>query len=351
MSKKTNIISAIALTLTFVGISANSYANLVLAQDKPQLQELANNAITKVVIPNIKIWHKTSGEFYNSSKTFCKNPSEKSLTKLQNSFKNLYTTWNHVLPFDFGPIRDNLFFPKIHFVESYRQRGRDYTMGIKRHFNSRQQDDVVLDDDYFKNLKFTLVGMPAIEIILYEQTEKSPLEKFTENPRRCELLTGLSKQNFVVATYVLDGWEDGSSEGYKYQFFNNKIPSGETAATALIFAMQNYLRYVTQRKLNRKLDEGLADMRAKNLLTGLEAIDNAFTANQNSPSLQTLLKDKGKKAVSQRFLAGVEQAKKDVKTLDREKIATSYTVLIKMFEAEIPQALGVNLGMNFVDGD
>jgi len=346
---KSFFISSLASALIFVSFSASS-SKIVLAQDKPRLKEMVNNTVTQVIIPNIQDWNKASASFYQSSQSFCKSPDEKSLMVLQGSFNQLYTKWNRVLPFDFGPIRDNLFSPKVHFVDSFRQRGRYYNEAINRHFNQRLSDEVVLDDDYFKKLKFTLVGMPAIEILLYKQ-EVNNLDVFKNNPRKCLLLTGLARQNLAASDYVISGWQDDSSTGYKTLFFNNKLPEGESSATKLVFSMQDYLRFIKQRLLSRTFNPLISNMGEQNLLTGLEAIADAFTANKTMPSLQSMLKEKGEEEVSKRFIAEIELAKKNIKAKDREAINVNYDTLIKMLGAEIPQSLGVNLGMNFIDGD
>lgn len=319
------------------------------------LQKVVNYTLDSVVIESARQWQKSASQFQLESRQFCNQPSETKLVALQQSYRQLTLSWNQTLPFDFGPLRDNLFFPKVHFVDSMRQRGKDYSASIKAHFEKRLADTQTLDAQYFNKLKFTLVGMPALEILLYPESKQSLQDFFKnyENPRQCQLLTGLAKHHKEVSDYVVEGWDKASAGdlSWRQKFKTNQLDDGEKSLTKLIFAMQDYLRYVRQRQLNTSLDYARSNLGLEALHSGLHSLERAFTANDSGYGLADYLQKSDQQGVAKEFLAAINRAKQAVKTDNSPVIKTEYSALIKMLEGEIPKALGVNLGMNFVDGD
>lgn len=316
------------------------------------LQKVVNHTTDVVIIDNLQHWQEQAVQLSMQSQKFCQSVSQPGLEQLQSSYKGVSTSWNQSLMFDFGPLRDNLFFPKVHFIESTRQRGKDYTKSIQSNFKKRMSDDKPLDESYFKKLKFTLVGMPALEILLFEKDNTKLLQEY-QQPRKCQLLTGLAKLNADNATYVVDTWQKPSKDkaSYRQLFIANKLADGEKSLTKLIFAMQDYLRYIKQRKLEGKLDAKLSGMSYENLTTGLKAVKDTFTAKNSGYGIADYLIKAGKADVVSRFDGEMLKAMQAVQQQDISAMKQHYSALTKMFERDIPLALGVNLGMNFVDGD
>lgn len=315
-------------------------------------QKIVNHTVDSVVIPNLDNWQSDAQTLANSSRLFCQNKSADGLLELQQTYKHLSASWNQSIMFDFGPLRDNLFFPKIHFIESMRQRGKDYSNPIHLHFNKRLQDDKVLNTNYFNKLKFTLVGMPAIEVLLFAENNDVLLKSYG-NPRKCQLLMGMTNLNADNANYVLQGWRQKSknSPSYRQLFFTNKLPDGERSLTKIIFALQDYLRYIKQRKLEGKLDAKLSGMSYQNLDFGLEAIHDTLSARETGYGLYDYLQKAGKSTVVVEFESHLKGARTALQKQDLTDLKEHYSAMIKMLEQQIPNALGVNLGMNFVDGD
>lgn len=323
------------------------------------LQKVVARSAEVVIIPSIQAWKEASNHFYESSQQFCKVPNSAKLIGLQNEWKQLSLQWNQVIMFDFGPLRDNLFLAKVNFVESMRQRGKNYSNTVRSRLKQRLNDTKTLDKAYFENLNFNLVGMTALELMIFsdfssKQTDpRSILKNYRNQPRSCQLLIGMSGLNNDIAGYVLNGWQKKHQGGVAYRdlFAYNQLVNGEKPLTKLVFAMQDYLRYIKQRKLSGHLDATLSGMTYVNMLEGIETIENLFTANGDSLSLQKYLEALDKQKVSVDFLNNLNTAKKQAKDQNREAMKLTYSRLIKMLEKDIPQGLGVDFGMNFTDGD
>lgn len=333
--------------------NSEAVASTAITVSEQGLQDVVNATVDQVILPDLKLWQQQSQQFYEASQNFCKAPNQASFQLLKNRYEELSYAWNRSIVFDFGPLRDNLFFPKIHFIESSRQRGTDYSNSIKTHIKQRLSDEIALDEAYFEKLKFTLVGMPALEVLLYEQTAEESVVSF-QQARKCQLLTGTAKLNAAAADYVVEGWEtprEGVTLSYREQFISNQLPDGEKSLTKLIFGMQDYLRYIKQRKLNTKTDSALSGLSYHNLRAGLNATEAAFTINHSGYSVYDYLIKADEASVANTFVAEIKAALGAIEQQNIEEIKAHYSVLIKLLEKEVPEALGVNLGLNFVDGD
>jgi predicted lipoprotein len=323
------------------------------------LQQVVTHSADVVIIPSIQAWKNASNQFYEASQNFCKTPNSTKLIGLQKDWKQLSLQWNQVIMYDFGPLRDNLFSAKVNFVESMRQRGKNYASTVRSRLKQRLNDTKKLDKAYFQNLNFNLVGMTALELMVFsdfssKRTDpRSILNNYRKHPRSCQLLIGMSRLNNDIAAYVLNGWQKKHQGGGAYRdlFARNQLVNGEKSLTKLVFAMQDYFRYIKQRKLTGRLDATLSGMTYTNMSAGIDGMSDLFNAKGDSLSLQNYLLAAGKKKVVDDFVTALNTAKLQAKLAERESMSVSYSKLTKMLEKDIPLALGVDFGMNFTDGD
>jgi len=335
------------------------------------LQQIVSHTADIVIIPNIKSWQQSSKVFHGSVQQFCQAPNTPKLKQLQADWKQLSLKWNQTIMFDFGPLRDNLFSAKVNFVEPMRQRGKNYDSTVRSRLNQRLNDTKKLDRAYFAKLNFNLVGISALEQMVFSDfitkktDSKAIVTNYRNNTRSCALLIGISELNLDNANYVMTGWQKSPSantiskksgdmpagSSYRDLFASGRLMNGEKSLTKLVFSMQDYLRYIKQRKLDGRLDAIYSGMTFKNMEAGLEAIESVFTAKETALSLQKYLQVSGKQKVADAFLNTLNIAKKQAQAKDREAMKPTYSKLIKMLEKDIPKGLGVDFGMNFTDGD
>jgi len=129
------------------------------------------------------------------------------------------------------------------------------------------------------------------------------------------------------------------------------LEDGEPAINRLLLAMQDYLRYIWHRKLKKTMLEAPSGMDYKNLQTGLETVAKVFYANGSTHSLANYLQASNNQALVDKFKARYAIAHATIQQKDLNNLKKDYKALIEMFEKEIPKALGVDLGINFADGD
>ncbi len=324
------------------------------------LQKVVAYSADEVIIPSIKSWQQSATKFNILTRQFCRLPDGAKLKRLQLQYQDLSLQWSKALVFDFGPQRDNLFSAKINFIESMRQRGKDYSNTVRTRLQQRLRDKTKLDSAFFAGLNFNLVGMSALELMIFtdftsrKTTSRSIVNNYRKNPRSCELLIGMSALNADTADYVVDGWLKkfrGQNKPYRDLFVENKLINGEQSLTKLVFSLQDYFRYIKQRKLDGKLDASLSGMTYINMIEGLDTVKNLFTVNNGKFSLQKYLQASGKSKTASKFLAIIEKAKVQARQKNRKNMSVSYAKLIKVLEKDIPNGLGINFGINFTDGD
>ncbi|KUJ72563.1 imelysin family protein [Thiomicrospira sp. WB1] len=313
--------------------------------------DLAVHALKTVTLPTLERWQAATQALTDASRQQCQRPTP-DVSTLQAAFEVLYPAWYRAMLYDFGPLRDNLFFPRIHFVDSMRQRGKDYHDTIVTTFETALNGSMPLNEAYFDQLKFTQVGLPAIEVMLYEPRFVSAL---ATQPRACQLLVGLTQHQRRLADSILTQWQssegNASQSNYLQQLVENQLPDGETAVGKLLFSLQDYLRYLNQRQINGHLDATLSDLTRANLLAGLNEVETLLTAGDSGAGLIDYARKAGHTELAQTLMQTLDQARQATEALDREAMRSSYYTLMKQLERPLPEAMGVNLGMNFTDGD
>jgi len=153
------------------------------------LQKVVAYSADEVIIPSIKSWQQSATKFNILTRQFCRLPDGAKLKRLQLQYQDLSLQWSKALVFDFGPQRDNLFSAKINFIESMRQRGKDYSNTVRTRLQQRLRDKTQLDSAFFAGLNFNLVGMSALELMIFtdftsrKTTSRSIVNNYRKNPR------------------------------------------------------------------------------------------------------------------------------------------------------------------------
>jgi predicted lipoprotein len=320
-----------------------------VALDEQGRHALSVFTVKTVTLPTLQHWQAQTRQFAISAQQQCQ-AGKPDIASLQTRLAKLYPAWYRAMLYDFGPLRDNLFFPRIHFVDSMRQRGKNYHDTIAETFDQALQGDRPLNKAYFDGLKFTQVGLPAIEVLLHDPVYSQTLHQTT---RACDLLIGLSGQQQTLADTVLAMWQKGTPDtpAYLTKLTQNQLADGETATGKLLFSLQDYLRYLNQRQLNGHLDAQLSNLTRANLIAGLNEVEKLLTASHAKASFIAYLQKAGHDDLAQRLLTTLQQARTTTQTLNVAKMRPHYYQLLQLLERPLPEALDVNLGMNFTDGD
>ncbi|MEM6930383.1 MAG: imelysin family protein, partial [Myxococcota bacterium] len=221
-------------------------------------------------------------------------------------------------------------------------------------------DDAPLDTAFFEGLTFTKVGLLALEVLVFESSvEGHPtstadiVDDFVVAPRKCEYLQGVANQLVTTAQEVDDGWriDDGTGVPFRDQMLEEALPDGTEPIVALILALFDHLEYTKTRKLEGILDAQLSGQFYPHQSTMLASYERFLDQDSGTAGLIDLMEERGFVAEADEVRANLESAQAAAAAASREDLATAIGLLEGNLKREIPDSLGVLLGINFADGD
>jgi len=337
------------------------------ANDLPQPGSAASlnialkNTIDDIIIPAITGFKTEATSLQDTAATFCGAASPANLSALQAQWRQLSLQWNRIVIYNFGPLNDNLIFPKINFIESMRQNGTDYTNTVRGELAARLGDTTTLDPTYFDSLSFTKTGMLALEVLIFEDSNGTHstdpadvLANYQSNSRKCEYLLGMSRLLVRHADYVEHGWDTeylNTGKPFRDILLDGELEDGSEPVPALITAIQQHLDYVKKRKLEGILDAQIADYFYPRLLATLDAIETLLDGIDDHYSFFDHMNSSGYQDAVDTVRAGIAGARQFATNQDRSNLAAAVGSMDGNFKREIPDSLNVTLGINFSDGD
>ena len=327
--------------------------------------DLAIEQLTDETIIGAVVRMATEVEDLNSQvSNFCSGPNTAGLAQVREQWQTVSSAWHQVLPYNFGPLNDDLIFPAYQFIDSYRPRGRDYTATVRAEIDTLLSSDDALSTEYFSNRSFNRVGLLALELTLFERAsdqstnDDDVLEEFNELPRKCAILSGLGGALEARTDAIRDDWTvtyQDTSKTYREQFLSGELDDGSTPLVTLLTSVQSYLDYLQQRDAVSNVAQVAASdhfdswalMEAS--IDSIEALLSGTTEEQ--VSLFDLMISGGNSAAVSTVQANLQQARNAISNRDAVSFNAIAATLDGNFKREIPDSLDVSLGINFSDGD
>ncbi len=326
-------------------------------------QEVMRNTVDNSIVPDVQAFLAASEDFEAGVDGFCDGPDEAGLAALQDEWRGLSSAWSAAAPYNLGPLDDDLITPRILFIESMRQRGDDYTDTVREAWAEAAASEVALDEAYFDGLLFTEVGMLSLEVLVFEDSREGystapadVLGDFEAEPRKCEYLRGMAARLTRDAGQVEYGWTTSFGDAaspFRDQMLEPLLSSGEEPIGALLIALYEHLDYIKVRKLEGILDAQLSGHTYANISATLEAYEALLTQPEPEDAIGILdfMAIRGHEAEVELVLGNLDAAKQAATDEDRDALAAALGLLEGNFKREIPDSLGVQLGLTFTDGD
>ncbi|MGH1345066.1 MAG: imelysin family protein [Nannocystales bacterium] len=332
------------------------------ASTLPTGAEIMRDTVQTTIVPDITAFDTAAQDMRTDVDAFCSAPSSDSLAELQARWRSLSEAWNAVAPYNFGPLDDDVITPKIIFIESMRQRGTDYTQTVRDGILRGIEGTDALDVDYFGRQTFDEVGMLALEVLVFEDSREGNsadpadvLADFEASPRKCDALKGLSELLAGCAATVRSGWTESFADGgepFAETMAGPELADGTEPVAALLIVLQEHLDYIKVRKLEGILDAELSGHFYPNVLATLEAMEELLAQpSDESFGLLERMEATGNADEVATVLANFEAARQAATDMDREALTAAVGLLDGNLKREIPDALGVELGLTFTDGD
>ena len=328
----------------------------------PTGPEIMRDAVEHTIVPDIVAFDEEAQEMLADVETFCASPSAAGLETLQMRWRALSEAWNAVAGYDFGPLDDDVITPRIIYIESMRQRGTDYTQTVRDAIAAGIASTESLDAAFFEAKTFDEVGMLALEVLVFEDSREGystaaadVLADFEAEPRKCAYLQGMAGRLASDADTVEQGWTQGFGSGgepFGETMAGDMLEDGTEPVAALLIALQQHIDYIQTRKLQGILDAQLSGNFYPNVLAFLEAFDELFTQpDEDSYGFFDRMEATGNGAEVELVRTNLEAAKAAARSEDREALEAAMGLLDGNLKREIPDALGVVLGLTFTDGD
>lgn len=357
---KQRIIIALGISLLLMGCGGGKTIDS-FAGNNADLTLALKETVNKTIIPTVEGFLQSSQQFKQKTTDFCGAPSKPKLTELQDGWKSLSLQWYKLAIYNFGPVNDDVIFPKINYIDSLRQRGTDYTGTIRTEITNDMNSAVSLNEAYFSGKDFNRVGLLALELLAFETADNAHLtddqsivDEFIATPRKCELLKGLSALNVSHARYIRDGWKTehlSTGKSYKSLFLNNQFDNGDKSIPVLIVSIQSHLDYLSRRNV--------ATIGAKTAGYGFENIQASINeiklvlkgASGSQESFFGVMKTFGAQNSVDIVEDNIAAIEAKIQSRNVAELNASMGLLDGNFKREIPQGIGVVLGINFTDGD
>lgn len=337
-----------------------SRPNDVATLTQGSLDLAIEQVIDNTVIPAVSTFASTTMTFNSQLADFCTAPDASSLEATRSAWKTLANHWYQVLPFNFGPVNDDLVFPAYLYIDSYRLRGTDYSETVRTEIDNLLAGDDELDSNYFAGKTFQYVGLLALEITLFETAASQSTDsdavvaEFVAQPRKCEIASGLAGLMQQKADYVKDGWlvaYTGSSQPYRSLFLAGETDDGSTPMVTLITVAQEYLDYLNQRNTVSNVAK-LSSNAWVEVSRSLDVIEDLLEGTDSSTvTLFGLMASSGNSSAVDTVRSNIALAREAISDQDAVTFNSAAATLDGNFKREIPDSLDVSLGINFTDGD
>ncbi len=322
-----------------------------------------NTALTRIVdetvIPNTETFAVETDALVSATVSFCEDPDIEGLEQAQTAWQQSSASWYRVLPFLFGPPDDNLLTPGYLYIDSLRQRGNDYTSTVRTEINESASGSETLNDAHFDGLSFTKVGLLALEVALFEDASESTTDSdilagFISEPRRCDVLEGLARLQASYANDFYQGWisdYQNSGEAYRERFLRGATDDGSAPLTLLLTSAQEHLNYLKQRTV-ADLAGQISGTSWVLMQATMEATEAVVEGDQGSVvTLASLMLAAQEESALLSVRDNFERAFEAIGDQSNLDFYTAAGLLDGNFKREIPDALAVELGINFSDGD
>lgn len=332
---------------------------VVISQDNLNvaLEEAVNYSII-IAVQNFKI---ESEAFKTTANNFCNNLSAVQLTLLQSAWRDLFAQWYRLANYNFGPLDDDVVFPKYTFIDSLRLRGTNYLETVRTEIANDLAGNHELNAAYFGSKTFQRVGLLALESVVFETAASEHslaaadiIAEYQNNDRKCQILLGLAEQITLHADYIETGWLQsfkGGNHAYKTIFLTSQLEDGAEPITKLITSVQSYLDYLQNRNVVNTAAK-ISDHAWASISASIDEVETLLTGtDQTTISFFAIMEAAGFQTAVDAVKANIAEVRQSITQQDAAMLDIALGKLDGNFKREIPSGLAVELGINFSDGD
>lgn len=319
--------------------------------DAATVDDLIEGIAEKQIVADISRFRDETNDLVTNAEAFCDALDADTLYATQDAWRRTARQWYRAQLWNFGPADADPVFPLYTFIDSLRLRGTDYSDSVSTTLTRWRDSEDALDAAFFAEQRFDDVGLLALEMALFESDDV--LADFETTPKNCDILLGLANTLLDRATELEQGWtEDYADTGTPFLelLLADELPDGREPLVQIVISAQQYLDYLNAR--------GVVALAGKTSGTGwrlvesgLDAIEDLLTKNHGGESLFFWMDLLGHPDAVDKVAADLETAREALAARDRVAFEAAVAVLDGDFKREVPDSLGIELGLTFTDGD
>jgi predicted lipoprotein len=333
------------------------------------LTDLTNNHI----LPSYQSLQDKAQALNKDTIDFCAlaNQNSNGLTQVQDSWRALSSSWQAIQWLKVGPVLDDNRIFRLHYwPDSKDNVGR----GVA---NLLTQDNVV-NEEVIAKQSVGSQGLPAMAILLFNETSKTSLLTAEDKEKRCEILQAISANVATISNEINSGWQ-ASQGNYQAQLiqgtgdFSSKKDSVEELVT-------NWLEQLERVKDEKMLvplaleapgipsivEQPLSGESLNSIKTNIDTFRVIYTAGDGRGFDDILTDFLEQKNINTEMLAAIDAAivasqalnghyENLLKTEDGRANITatidSLRLVRDVLTADFVQATDINIGFNSNDGD
>lgn len=316
-------------------------------------------AVDRQIIPVAQKFATAAASYSAQADNFCALQDANSLADLQQSWKNLALHWYHLLPYNFGPMKNDVVFPNFMFVDAYRLRGTSYTATVREEIADVIASSEPLGSGYFDFLPFQKGGLLALEVLSFESANQQRdsdaiVQSYAASSARCELLTGHAAQLVKRAEAITVGWQqsyNGETRSYRERFLAAELPDGTPPLTELLTVVQEHLDYLKQRSAVTSVAQ-IAEIPWDLMTATVTEIDALLHGRQEDQfNFIAVMRSAGATQAADTVEGNLAFVFQSINARNVTDFEVGVSLLDGNFKREIPNGLDVDLGITFTDGD
>ena len=360
MNRKSNTIIPLLLMIGMFTGCGGDRENDPVPVTFESLEVALQESVSKIILPTVNQFVDDSVAIQNLSESFCSNASTESLLLVQQSWIEVSNSWFKLAAYNFGPLNDDLVFPKYTFIDSLRLRGTNYLGTVRTEISRNLINEELLDAAFFERLTFQKTGLLLLEALLFETSSEQSTElanivsEYQFNNRKCELLIGAANALERNANYVQYGWLTSyrqSANSFEYLFLNDLLEDDSDPLALILVAVQNHLDYLQKRNVVT-ISASLAGNSWQQIDASITEIEKLLNGTSDTTtSYFYLMEVAGFDNSVNLVKENIQRIRQAIELQQSDLLASELGRLDGNFKREIPDALAVELGINFTDGD
>lgn len=346
---------------------------LPLAHASPDYQALSSGVVEHYLLPHYRVLTQALDEQHAALTDFCETPGRPTLSAAREGFHGAMDAWQGIQHINTGPIQ--LLFRRDR-INHWPERRNAVERGLRAVLNAADPD--ALAPERLADASVAVQGLPALERLLFAQDTLDVLTAATpEAAYRCALMVAVSANLMVIGHGVVEEWENdvlpilGAGEPHPLYFRDAKDLSAR-----LLTDLQSLLEVMIALKLEPVLGESADTARplqvenrrsgrgSRNLRLNLQAA-RRMVGEADGKGFGGALADADPRvyqalvdafdAASQAGEAIPEPLTEVLTSPAERPRVVAFLVAMRnlraLFRERVPEALGLSLGFNAMDGD